>query len=113
MVPDHLLQVERDGPLHLGGEHLLDAPRVGEGQRDHVAGDLRAGQRDCDRVVFRVAEQLERSLEPFAGATRLGQRHAARLEHGEAAQAALQRHPAHLVARHVEAHDPVHQSSFQ
>ena len=113
VVPDHILEVEGDRPFHLGGEHLLDAPRIDEGEREDEARHLRGGQRDRDGVVAHRRKLRDGGREALGERRSLRQRYATDVGDRETAEAALQRDHAQLVRRYVEAHDPVHQSSFQ
>src|SRR6266849_5836272 len=61
----------------------------------------------------RARKLREHRLEALPGRGPFGQRHAARFQDREAPESALQRDHPDLVARDVEAHDSVHQSSFQ
>src|SRR5581483_7825746 len=116
-VPDHLAGVEGDRAFHFRRQHLLDAPRIGEGQRDQVRRDQRAGQGDGHGVVGadrrREVERGQSRAQPLDGRPRGGQPGRADVLDGEAAEAALQRRHAQQVLRPIEAHVPVHQSSFQ
>ena len=113
VVPDHLLEIEGDRPFHLGGKHLLDAPRIDEGNGEDEARHLRGGQGHRDGVVPEGRKLREAGGDALGERGTLGQRNATDVGDREAAEAALQRDHAQLVRRYVETHDPVHQSSFQ
>jgi len=113
MVPDHVLEIEGDRAFHLGGKHLLDASRIDEGKGENEARHLGGRHRHGDGIVAEGRKLREGGRDALGEGVPLGQRNATGVVDRETAEAALQSDHAQLVRRDVEAHDPVHHSSFQ